>query len=155
MSNVSSYRQRHFTFEGVWSIDDMKLKTYLITRAPEISAPDGMLRSARDHVSSKLPGIRQREGADHGLGYAILHLGEMRSWLLAHWWAFEDIALQTMSSAIVDTADFTCQDHRHFHACVWEQVVISYERNAWVKGMMGDEGASEDYLKDRLADGDY
>ncbi len=155
MTGLSPYLPRRFVSDGVWSIDGLKLKSYLITRrdAPSIDAT--MIDNAKSYIELTIPAIRRQEGADHGLGYVIVHAGEMGNWLLIHWWAYEDIALRMLASAEVGDHRFKSEDHRRFHACVWEHVAIDHERNAWVQEMMRRDGSAERYLSNRLSDGEY
>jgi hypothetical protein len=155
MSGITPYAPRAFRFEEVWEIDGMNLKTYLITRSGTETISNEMLRNARAYIELTLPAIRQQEGPDHGLGYVILHAGEMGNWLLIHWWAFEDIAMRMLASADIGKTQFKSEDHRRFHACVWEHVIIDHERNAWVETMMTDEGDPHRYLQAALTDGAY
>lgn len=157
MNQVSAYRSKFFQFRGVWEIDDTRLKFYTIGSGANTEFTDGLIGSARDYAAESLPRAKALEGSDHNLGYVILHPGQMAKWLLIHWWANQDIALAMLASAApgADSIQFFSQDHRHFHACVWEHVVINHERDAWVKHMMRDQSDPGSYLADCLADGEY
>lgn len=155
MTGLTPYRPRRFRSDGVWEIDGLSFKTHLISQIGKEAMPDALLTNAWEYTALMLPAIRKQEGLDHGLGYIILHAGEMGNWLLIHWWAYEDIALRMLASADVGKTQFKSEDHRRFHACVWEHVAIDHERNAWVETMMIRDGSPEAYLQASLAEGDY
>ncbi len=155
MTDIETYKPRNFEFSGVWNIDEVKFKTYLITTESGQRIQTEMIDNARQYVELAFPSIRRHEGHDHGLGYVVLHAGKMGNWLLIHWWAFHDIALRMLASAEPGNIEFKSEDLRRFHACVWEHVVIDHERDAWVRHMMADDSHPDTYLEDVLPNGTY
>ncbi|HNP64261.1 MAG TPA: hypothetical protein PKH39_10025 [Woeseiaceae bacterium] len=155
MHDIEPYKARSIRFLKCWEIADVCFKPYLITDDTDLAPCDPLIESARQCVEATFPEICNKEGHHHGFGYVILHTGEMKTWLLVNWWAYGDIALRMLVAAEPGSVDFASQDHRHFHACVWEHVVIDYERDAWVKHMMKRKSDSKAYLCDRLRDGEY
>ncbi|MEZ5920087.1 MAG: hypothetical protein R3C60_01920 [Parvularculaceae bacterium] len=155
MTDISSYQQRNFRFSGIWQVGGIALKIYLINRHDDPAAQTDLLSLAKIYTATNLPSIAAVEGNDHGVGYSILHAGEMSNWLLVHWWAYGDIALRLLASCDHGQIEFRSQDHRRFHACVWEHVVIDHERDAWVRHMSRDDRTAEQYLEDRLPNGQY
>ncbi|WP_246218602.1 hypothetical protein [Parasphingorhabdus halotolerans] len=151
----ADYQRRYFQFHNIWRVDDLRLKIYTIQLAETATLKGELFEKALVYIQSNLPKVRQEEGPDHRLGYAIIHPGEMATWLLIHWWAHSDIAMRLLASAEVGQALFRPQDHRRFHACVWEHIVIDHERNAWVGNMMCNDNSPDAYLECRLADGLY
>lgn len=155
IDGVKPYQKRDFAFHEARDLGGVQFKVYTIAKPDVTQVAPTLLASAYRYIEMVLPGIRKQEGADHRLGYVILHAGEMSNWLLIHWWAHSDIALRLLASAELGTEVFTSQDHRRFHACVWEHVVIDHERLAWVRRAMAPEGSAARYLSDRLTDGAY
>lgn len=155
IDGVEPYRPRDFSFKGIEQLGGISFKVYTITAGREMSIPGEMLANAYRYVDAVLPSVRQEEGPDHGLGYVILHAGEMSNWLLIHWWAHSDIAMRLLASAELGMTTFVSQDHRRFHACVWEHVVIDHERVAWVRRAMTRDAQPADYLSDTLDNGSY
>ncbi|MEO1041402.1 MAG: hypothetical protein AAFX52_03855 [Pseudomonadota bacterium] len=153
---MTPYQSRVFTAHDLWRINDLALKVYMIKKRETQVSTETIQCTAEQYAHDHLPVLREKEGSDHGLGYAILHLGELCNWLLIHWWAHQDIALGTLASADdLFNARFVSRDHQRFHACVWEHVVIDHERNAWVENMMTADPNAEAYLNDRLKNGVY
>lgn len=155
MSHLPPYAPRAFRHDGLWTIDGLIFKAYLINVPGRTHIPPDMLTNAKAYIELTLPAIRTQEREDHALGYVILHAGEEGNWLLVHWWAHKDIAMRMLASAEIGKTQFKSEDHRRFHACVWEHVVINHERDAWVEEMMRDGGNASDYLGRVMLDGQY
>lgn len=152
---LPEYRQRQFRFEGLWQCDSTRFKVYSIHQAAATAHAGTALAGARSYLDQQFPALRAEEGNDHGLGYVILHHGEITDWLLIHWWAHSDIILASLASSPERDGRFQCLDNRPFHACVWEHVVIHHEYSAWIRHMNRPTGEEEAYLTDRLANGFY
>ncbi|MEO0464614.1 MAG: hypothetical protein AAF127_15915 [Pseudomonadota bacterium] len=155
IDGVAPYEARNFAFVETREMACVEFKVYTIAKLEVTDVSPSLLRKAYQYIETVMPEVRKQEGADHGLGYVILHAGEMGNWLLIHWWAHSDIALRLLASAEIGSDVFTSNDHRRFHACVWEHVVIDHERLAWVRQAMTPEGDGARYLSDRLCDGQY
>ncbi|MEM9234805.1 MAG: hypothetical protein AAGA69_11295 [Pseudomonadota bacterium] len=152
---IGPYVPRHFTSRGLWEVGDMRLKLTLIAEASIDQHFDETIETARIFTEQILPGARAKEGEDHHAGFVILHQGNVGTWLLVHWWAHADIQLAFLAMRPPGGDQFYLQGERHFHACVWEQVVISHERDAWVEQVMKTGGDIEAYLEASLKDGWY
>lgn len=153
--DIDLYRARNMRSHDIWEVADIRFKPYLIAAKPDLLPDQSLVESARQYVGSVFPAICQEEGHHHGLGYIILHSGEMKNWLLVHWWAYGDLVLRTIATSEPGSTEFSSYDHRRFHACVWEHVVINHERDAWVRHMMKETSDCLGYVSDRLPDGDY
>lgn len=68
------------------------------------------------------------------------------------WWAHTDICCQRLAHAPEGSLQFG-QVERPLHACVWESVVLGFERDAWVATMLTQHPDPEAYLQARLPDG--
>ncbi len=151
---ASIYHQRDFRALEPWSVDGITLKAYAVVKADDDAISDDLVERAQSFVSGFLKADAERAGAAHELGYVILHAGDAGVWLLTHWWAHEDICMARLSFAKSRSDDFEKLIDPPFHACVWEQVVIAHERDAWVRTVMAGR-STRHYLGDRLADGRY
>ena len=152
---LPDYRQRQFRFEGIWQIEQTRFKVHTIHASGAEAHAGKALAGARSYVENLFPALRAEEGNDHGLGYIILHHGEITDWLLIHWWAHSDIVLASLAASAERDGQFQSMDNRPFHACVWEHVVIHHENMAWIRHMNRQDGDPALYLADRLADGLY
>jgi hypothetical protein len=136
------YRPRPARALGVWELGGMRLKVYHIGPA----APDaGRLEDVRAEAARIGPAARA-EGEDHGLGFVVIHDGEVGTWLLLDWWAHGDILCQRLS--LDDGGGFASVDDRPLTACVWELPFLAHERDAWVRHMMTGAPDPAAYLAD-------
>jgi len=71
-----------------------------------------------------------------------------------HWWSGGGILHGITFEANLDSTDFSRAEPTVI-ACVWEQVVITHERKAWVRHMMCAKADTGAYLRDVLSDGAY
>ena len=151
----TDYAARFFGRLPAWSVEDLQLKVYSITKDDRLVSRD-IITAARSYVKDDLPPAVGAEGESEGVGYIILHEGEIGVWLLAHWWAHRDICCQRMALFRPnDDVGFTSVDDRPLLGCVWEQVVTAYERNAWVRHGLNRPARPSAYLADYLPDGRY
>ena len=146
------YHPRCFRRLGVWSVEETVFKVTGITKtgAPDVAA--ATLEAAR--VFAHKTYADMKAPSDNGAGYAILHAGDMATWLVLHWWGHDDIAMGVVASSS-GIGPFLLATAHPFIACVWEQVVIAHERDAWVRHMLTTTPLIDAYLSDFLPDGDY
>jgi hypothetical protein len=147
---TSRYEPRHFRYHGVRRSSGLAFKLYSIGyRAP--GAPEDLVEAAVVVAERELPALAEAEGDHHGLGFVIVHEGQVGTWLLLHWWAHEDILCQQMHN-LDDAGDFR-PTTRPLHGCVWEGIVISHEHQAWISRVLGGAPDAEAYLGDTLPEG--
>lgn len=154
-TDVPAYQPRAMRFEQTLELGDFRLKAYHITVTPNSSVDATVNDNAIAFVRQHLPQKIASAGGAHGAGYVILHRGLSDHWLLMHWWAGGDMCLTSLARLQDGESEFESIDETHLHACVWEQVVVTHERDAWVRTMMTGQPDLNAYLDDRLADGAY
>ncbi len=149
---LKPYRSRYFRSAPLINVDNMRLKTIIITQTeneePELLARDAVER----YLAAQLPKARRVEGADYGVGYVILHCGEVTDWLLTRWWARGDIGMG-MLACRADDGEFHPLDDRYFIACVWDEAAIHFECNTWRDEAMKADGSVDNYLVRTIPDG--
>lgn len=146
------YRPRQYQQLGRWIAGPLQLKAYGITwRTGQAGPPEVLHRAARRYVADMLPAHADAEG-HHGLGFVVLHEGQQGSWLLMDWWAHSDICCQLLAHADAGCDTFRLVQ-RPLLACVWEAVVLSWERDAWVRTMLTAAPHPEAYLGALLPSG--
>jgi hypothetical protein len=149
---TSHYEPRHFRYHGVRKSDGLDYKLYSIgCRA--IGARAELVQQAEALAERELAAAAEAEGGHHGLGFVILHEGQVGTWLLLHWWAHEDILCQQMYRW--DDSGAFAKTDRPLHGCVWEGVVITHEHKAWISHVLRGAPDAEAYLMDALPDGVY
>ncbi|MEO0973399.1 MAG: hypothetical protein AAFX85_09920 [Pseudomonadota bacterium] len=153
-THLTPYVPRHFRSLGLWRIGNTQMKAYGITCDERALRADVSV-AARAYCDAQRELIDEAPGG-HALGYVIVHHGEHAVWLLAHWWAYGEIAMRLLASAPLATPTvFRSRDTDRFHACVWEHVVIAHERDAWVRHMLRPSPNADHYLRAELPDGPY
>ena len=150
---AAPYQPRRYQRLGLWTAGPLLLKAYGITWRDQPGPPVELQQAAREHVSQALPPHADAEG-HHGLGFAVLHEGQQGTWLLMDWWAHNDICCQRLAHSAEGSLRFAPVD-RPLHACVWEAVVLGFERDAWVATTLTTHPDPQAYLDLQLPDGAY
>ncbi len=152
------YQRRLFRHLGLWREGDWRLKAYGIhhdtaRRADTVIDPDIAL-AARGQVGSHLQAA-EREGNHHRTGFVIIHQALFSNWLQLNWWAYDDICCQALARATLERPNTFEPYDGPAMACVWELVVIDFERRAWIEHGLCNGGSIEAYLAAHLRDGLY
>jgi len=155
---LPQYRPRTYRFLGIWEEDAWSLKVYGIhhifaTLDRPLIDPE-VLDAARQQVRRLLPEA-EREGDHYGLGFVILHQGKVANWLLMQWWAHEVICCQMLSRSLPKAPTIFDRVTTPVMACVWELVVIDFERSAWAANALGGDFSRDRYLETTLVNGLY
>ena len=153
-----SYEPRLFADLGVFSERQWRLKLYGIhhdiTRDKATLIEPAVLQAGRTHVPSLLAEA-DRVGAHHNTGFVVLHQGKQANWLLTHWWTHQDVCCHLVSRAPFDDPVRFARVTAPIMACVWELVVVQFERRAWVSTALQAKPDFDAYLAARLAAGTY
>ncbi|WP_424981660.1 hypothetical protein [Maritalea sp. S77] len=142
------YQGRDYVYCGRVQQFGFELKTYSICAKSRTPLPtDPIFSAAMEalHTSQIIDMPHQ------GIGYLMVHFGEAANWVLTRVWREGDIVAGLLTHF---EAGKLLQVDEPMIECVWEEVIVHHERNAWVKHMMGGAG-KEGYLADHLADGQY
>lgn len=154
----TAYKKRTYAFLGQWNEDAWALKVYGINHQTARSrghvVDPAIVAAARAKIRAHLPEV-DREGDHHRTGFVILHRGIGGYWLLLHWWVQEVICSEALWKSHDDAPTAFEAEPGAFMACVWELVVIDFERRAWVDTMLQPNGNRARYLAVRLPDGAY
>jgi hypothetical protein len=116
-------------------VGSLQLKVYgILAEGQKIT--DDLCNDARAFAECEMPDLVAIEGADNGLGFIIIHPGDLGASILLHWWAQGSILCQHImrtewgASTPMDMAD------RPVVACVWELGLIDAEQRVWRETMM-------------------
>lgn len=149
-ANTELYRPRRIEHLGIWKIDGLDLKIYaILAEGKELS--EIMIDDAKLFVSHALPPLVAAEGEDNGLGFVVIHPGELGISILGHWWIQGSVLCQHIrrtlwgARAPMDTAT------RPVIACVWELGLINAEQQIWRDTMMTAQPSADSYLNTRAA----
>jgi ketosteroid isomerase-like protein len=150
------YAPRHYRSLGLWHAGDFAVKAYLVQH--RLDTPDSEVRELIGATQGKLDLLVKQadiEGEHFNLGVAILHQSRTGNFVLLLWWAHDNIYCQLLFISDLETTGKLERLTGPITACVWEAVVISHERDAWVRTMLQDDPSPADYLSALLPDGLY
>jgi hypothetical protein len=125
-----------------------------ITREKAALIDPAVRQSAGMHVRSLLLEA-DRVGAHHDTGFVILHQGKRANWLLTHRWIHHDICCHLVSRSPLDDPARFARVAAPIMACVWELLVVEFERRAWVAAALQQKPDLNAYLSARLPAGTY
>ncbi|WP_337660400.1 hypothetical protein [Anderseniella sp. Alg231-50] len=140
------YQPRAVSRLGVWQIGHLRLKVYGIT-ADGQKLTDEIVNKAHGFAQRDLPALVAAEGEDDGLGFVVIHPGELGVSVLLHWWIQGSVLCQHIERTLwgndkpMDTAA------RPVIACVWELGLIDAEQRIWRDTMMAPAPDAGAYLK--------
>lgn len=144
------YSPRAVVELGIWDVGHLKLKVYGVVAAGK-ELTSSMIDDAKAFVVQDLPPLVSAEGDDNGLGFVIIHPGDLGISVLAHWWIQGSVLCQHIRRTLwgadkpMDTAT------RPVIACVWELGLINSEQQLWRDTMMIGQPDSGAYLNARAA----
>lgn len=155
MAVFQDYAPRRFRRMGLWTLGDFRCKAYAILADGQVMPDAACQAAARDYLAADLPAAAVREGDAFPLGFAMLHAGATALFLLGDWWAHDDVICQRTAIASGPGAPFVSADDRPLLACLWEMVVLSHERDAFVRHLAKADPDIDAYLTDWLPDAEY
>ena len=149
-ANLSVYQPRVVSNLGVWKIGHLRLKVYGITAEGQ-NLLDSIVSKARAFAQRDLPSLVAAEGEDDGLGFVIIHPGQLGVSVLLHWWIQGSVLCQHIERTLwgADTPMDTAS--RPVVACVWELGLINAEQCIWRDTMMVPEPDPDTYLDTRAS----
>ena len=149
-ANLSVYQPRAVSNLGVWKIGHLRLKVYGITAEGQ-NLSDSIVSKARAFAQRDLPSLVAAEGEDDGLGFVIIHPGQLGVSVLLHWWTQGSVLCQHIERTLwgADTPMDTAS--RPVVACVWELGLINAEQCIWRDTMMVPEPDPDTYLDTRAS----
>lgn len=145
---IEIYRPRPVSDLGQWDIGGLRLKVYGLV-ADDKTVDEATMAIAQAFVRQDvLPRVTE-EGEDNGMGFLIIHPGELGVSILAHWWIQGSVLCQHIYRkpyAAIEPMDTV---RRPVIACVWELALINAEQEAWRKTMMKSEPSPSAYMDAR------
>ena len=87
------YHPRKVSNLGIWEVGSLQLKVYgILAEGQKIT--EVLLNEARAFADTELPDLVAAEGEDNGLGFVIIHPGDLGVSILLHWWIQGSILCQ-------------------------------------------------------------
>ena len=156
MNTISSYIKRPVKFLKQVNAGNWRIKVYGISEASK-SLPEELVNEAVNTVLPHLPKQAMTEDR-YGVGFLIIHQGNLRNWFLLDWWEYEDILFHRLfSSPLKSPNSITPEKDNSVAACVHELRVITFESEAWIKTVLSHdyEPGFDEYLKLRFDSDDW
>ena len=150
MSNgpIEIYQPRVISDQGVWDIDAQQFKIYgLLADGQALSAD--MLSEARRFLEHEVLDRVASMGESNGLGFVIVHPGELGLTISANWWVQGSVLCQHNYRKLYGAAQPMDTITRPVVACVWELALINAEQQAWRDTMMRPMPVRAAYLEAR------
>ncbi|NGN44406.1 hypothetical protein G6N74_25360 [Mesorhizobium sp. CGMCC 1.15528] len=145
---IEIYRPRGVSNLGRWDIGDLKLKIYGLV-ADNRKIDQATVTLAQSFVRQDvLPRVAE-EGDDNGMGFVIIHPGELGVSISAHWWIQGSVLCQHIYRKLYSASEPMDTVKRPVIACVWELGLINAEQEAWRKAMMKSEPSPSAYMDTR------
>lgn len=157
LNTPEPYIPRRMGSAGLWKCGDFTMKAYAIQRNPDpaVDLLSAEVAEAARRRATEVLRVAAAPRVHYGLGYCIVHAGELANWLLVDWWEEGAIVCQRLFAAPhADPCNFKPVD-APLMACVWELAIVSAESKAWMRHMLQREPDPAGYLRDCLANGTY
>ncbi|WP_426125331.1 hypothetical protein [Pararhizobium sp. PWRC1-1] len=145
---IEIYHPRGVSNLGIWDMAGLKLKIYGLV-ADNRTIDQAMLILAQSFVRRDvLPRVAD-EGDDNGMGFVIIHPGELGVSISAHWWIQGSVLCQHIYRKLYSATEPMDTVKRPVIACIWELALINAEQEAWRKTMMKSEPNPSVYMDTR------
>lgn len=145
---IEIYQPRRVTNLGQWDVGGLALKVYGLVAHNKV-VDDAMLLLSQSIVrQSVLPRVAD-EGQDNGLGFVIVHPGELGISISVHWWIQGSVLCQHIYRKLYAATEPMDTLKRPVIACVWELAVINAEQEAWRETMMKSDPSPIAYMAAR------
>jgi hypothetical protein len=145
---IEIYHPRGVSNLGLWDVAGLKFKVYGLV-ADNKAIDQGMLILAQSFVQlDVLPRVAD-EGGDNGMGFVIIHPGELGISISAHWWIQGSVLCQHIYRRLYSATEPMDTVKRPVIASVWELALINVEQEAWRRTMMKSKPSPSVYLSTR------
>jgi len=145
---IEIYQPRVISDQGIWDLGRLQFKVYgLLADGKALSAD--MLSEARQFLEDEVLDRVAMMGESNGLGFVIIHPGDLGLSISAHWWVQGSVLCQHIHRQLYGADEPMETITRPVVACVWELALINAEQQAWRKTMMRPLPDRAAYLKAR------
>lgn len=142
---IELYRPRAVSKLGLWEVGDLKLKVYgLLAEGKEVT--DEMLAQGQSFVRDEVLPVIAAEGDSNGLGFVIIHPGDLGISTAVQWWIQGSVLCQQIHRQLYGAAEPMDTKRRPVVACVWELALINAEQEIWRRTMMTAPPSPAAYL---------
>lgn len=144
------YKPRIVSDLGNWGIGPLQVKVYgILADGQALTA--SIIADARAFALKDVPPLVAAEGDDNGLGFIVIHPGDLGVSILVHWWIQGSVLCQHIQRTLWGQKDPMDTVSRPVVACVWELGLIDAEQRAWRETMMTERPDAQAYLDARAS----
>ncbi|MXN67364.1 hypothetical protein GR183_20855 [Stappia sp. GBMRC 2046] len=145
LENIEVYCPRGVSNLGQWEIGGLQFKIYGLV-AEEKTIDETTVSFAQSFVREEVVPLVEDEGDDNGMGFVIIHPGELGISIAAHWWIQGSVLCQHIYRKQYSASEPMDTVKRPAIACVWELALINAEQEAWRKTMMNSQPSPSAYM---------
>ncbi len=139
------YQPRMISVRGVWTVGDIRFKIYdLLAEGKTVTKE--MIGIAECFLSEEVKSDVEDMGDSNGLGFVIIHPGDLGITIAAQWWAQGSVLCQRIYRRQYDSELPMDTINRPAVACVWELAIIGAEQQIWRETMMSSHPKTTSYL---------
>lgn len=143
-----TYSPRSIAFKELVKVDNWKIKIYTISTKENFEADEVL-----EQIVQKLSDLLKPAQNHHSIAFVIIHEANDGIWTLVNWWMGGN-----MLRTITYFTSFDKPNELELYlksgslSCVWEMLVIQYERDNWVKYILKktENPDFNTYLSDNL-----
>ncbi len=134
-----TYRARPIRFLQHWSPGSWKIKVYGISAWSGLP-PEELVKPALALAEQTLPADATADGR-HGVGFCGIHDGKNARFMFVSWWGKTYELNHCLFRSPREIVDFQPVE-KNLIGCTWDLQIVSFERDAWLASMMGDEAGT-------------
>jgi len=143
---IEIYKPRVAVDRGVWDLGIILFKVYDLLADGKI-VTDEMIETAEAFLREEVVSDATNMGDNNGLGFAIIHPGDLGLTIAAQWWVQGSVLCQRIYRRQYDDAVPLDTINRPAVACVWELEIITAEQRIWRETMMKSQHDKSAYLR--------
>lgn len=145
---IEVYRPRIISDHGIWDDGMQHFKIYGLLGEGKTLSAEMILKATRFLQIEVLDRVAAM-GESNGLGFIIIHPGDLGLSISAHWWVQGSVLCQHIHRQLYGASEPMETVARPVVACVWELALINAEQEAWRQTMMATTPDRAAYLAAR------
>lgn len=143
---VEIFSPRVTADRGVWDFGSIQFKVYELL-ADGKAVTEEMIETTETFLRQEVIQAVETMGDSNGLGFVIVHPGDLGLTIAAQWWAQGSVLCQRIYRHQYGEDEPLDTVNRPAVACVWELEIIAAEQNIWRETMMKPEQDKSAYLE--------
>jgi hypothetical protein len=129
---LDTYSERPIEFLEVWGCSGWRIKIYGLAWQRDRPEPQ-LIEGGKELAAGLLPAVTP---TDQAVGFMGIHQGRDARLVFLDWWADQNELHHHVWLARGDDESFEYASPGGLLGCVWDLVVIGFERKAWIDTML-------------------